>query len=63
MGISSCLKNQDNYGHSVQFNFDRKGTTVNTSFGGVVSILVNIAIYGFFVLKMMSMINKDNNDL
>ena len=63
MGLSSCLKNRDNYGHEVQFNFDRKGSTVNTPLGGAVSILVNFAIYGFFVLKIMSMINRENNDL
>ena len=63
MGIQSCLKGYDNYGHVIQFNFKRKGETVNTSLGGCVSILVNVFVYGFFIMRMMTMINKQNNDL
>ena len=63
MGFSSFFKRQDNYGHKVAFNFNRQGETVNTVLGGVLSIVINLLIYGYLILKLKTMIETSNNSL
>ena len=63
MGCNSKLKGFDKYGHQVMLNFNQQGETVNTPIGGFISIVMNILIYGYFILKFQEMIDKGGNEI
>lgn len=58
MGISRCLKNQDLFGHAVLLNFDRKGDTINTVIGGVLSLFSKFVLLAFLLAKGSDLVNK-----
>ena len=58
-----CLKNRDQYGHDVMLNFNRKKNYVPTWIGGIVTMLVNLSLCTFLMLKLRQSLlhEKDTN--
>ena len=48
----NLIKGQDLFGHPVRLNFKRSGSTINTTLGGMTSILIKAAIIMFLVRKV-----------
>ena len=57
------LKSHDMFGHTVNFNFNKKGDTHNTAPGGFFSLIIKlaVAIYVFMKLKILILSEGDNN--
>ena len=49
----SCLKNQDLFGHKVQFSFNNQSSH-KTAFGGLISVIVKLLIFCFVGQKLYS---------
>ena len=41
---ATFLESQDAFGHKINLNFDRSQTSLNTSCGGCVTLLIKVAI-------------------
>jgi hypothetical protein len=63
MGFKSWLKSNDFFGHKVELNFNKKGSTHNTTLGGFASILVKIALclYVGILVKKFWLYEDDKN--
>ena len=61
--IGDFLKDHDMYGHSVTLNFDKKGDTHNTFFGGFFSIWVKIAIFIYVALNVKKLVLSEGDEL
>ena len=61
--IKEKIRNQDSYGHQISLNFNRKGETNNTVFGGIVSIILKSILACIFVSKMIVMFNYDDTTI
>lgn len=61
--ITNWLKDHDMFGHTVNFNFNKKGDTHNTVPGGFFSLIIKlaVAIYVFIKLKILILSEGDNN--
>jgi hypothetical protein len=59
--FSRFLKDRDNFGHRVALNFNGQGDTVNTTVGGLLTIIMNTVIYSFLIMKMHVMITRGDN--
>ena len=57
------IKDYDMFGHSVVLNFNQKGEQHKTFIGGIVSILLNILIYGYGGYKSWQLYDKQGNTL
>lgn len=57
------LKGCDAFGHAVQLNFNRQGTSVNTVVGGLVSLLIYALIGAYFGFRANVMIQYDDNSI
>ena len=53
--ILNKIKGQDSYGHTIALNFNRKGKTINTIFGGLITILAKTYLIYIFVSKTIIM--------
>ena len=60
---ANWLKSHDMFGHTVNFNFNKKGDTHNTAPGGFFSLIIKlaVAIYVFMKLKILILSEGDNN--
>lgn len=45
------IKNLDLFGHNVQLNFDKKGTTHKSLLGGIMSLIYLLFIIAFIVFS------------
>ena len=55
--LSKAISRQDWFGHSISFNFNKKGETHNTFIGGLVSILIKLIFAAFTVQKIGKMVD------
>ena len=59
--IRNCLRNQDGFGQPILLNFNNKGNTHNTLFGGIVSLLSNALLLAYFCIHVDKMLgHKDD---
>ena len=42
--ILGCIKENDHFGHKIELNFNKSGTTFKTKLGGSVSLVINILV-------------------
>ena len=55
------IRNRDIFGQQIALNFNNKGSTHNTFFGGIVSLLSNALLLGYFCIHLDKMIGyKDD---
>ena len=50
------------FGHSISLNFNKKGSTHNTVFGGCVSILIKLTLLFILAFKTMQMVTRQKYD-
>ena len=49
MGIlKSFIKGRDSFGHPITLNFNQKGDFYTTTFGGIITVLINILLAYYF---------------
>ena len=49
MGIlKSFIKGRDSFGHPITLNFNKKGDFYTTTFGGIITVLINILLAYYF---------------
>ena len=63
MRIKEALKNQDMFGKPVSLNFDKKGDVINTNFGGVISLIIKIGMFAYFINKYVIMKTHGNDKI
>jgi hypothetical protein len=51
------------FGHPIQLNFNKKGTSKNTLCGGILSVCLKIAILVYVILNVKRLILRENDDL
>ena len=61
--ISRFLKSQDIFGHHVELNFNRKGSTHNTVLGGCASILVKAAMLFYTAILFQKVVFHLEDDI
>ena len=49
------------FGHPIGLNYDKKGTTFNTTFGGFISTIVNILLFAYLGLKFINLFGRLDN--
>ena len=49
------------FGHPIELNFDKKGTTHNTFLGGFLSIFIRLGLFVYVVVIFMKMFTYGNN--
>ena len=54
--LSRFIKSTDMFGHQFQLGFNKKGNVQTTLCGGAVSILINLLIFAFFILKFINVV-------
>ena len=61
MGVKKFIKNRDMFGHPVVLNFNRQGNTYFTSIGGILSIIMNIVLLEYCLIKLGRMIERSGD--
>lgn len=56
-------RDHDMFGYPVTLNFNKQGDTWTTSLGGFISLLLKIALFGFFGFKAYRLIFKLDNSI
>ena len=59
--LKKLIKNQDYFGQLVSLNFNKKGSRFNTTFGGLVSIMVKMMVIWYLVVKVSVFLTTSNN--
>ena len=60
--ITRFIKNNDMFGHPFTLGFNNKGNIQTTIPGGIVSIILNIVMFLFIILKFKAVVlNEDDN--
>ena len=59
--LSKYITNHDLFGHKIELNFNRKGSSHNTLIGGVVSVLIKVTIVFYIYLLTKKLINKEDD--
>ena len=49
VNLKNGIRNHDLFGHMININFNRKGSTHKTFIGGLVSIIVKVIILAYVV--------------
>ena len=49
-GVPDYVREKDMFGHTITFNFDRKGDTHNTIIGGFFSLIIKLFLYFYIAL-------------
>ena len=52
----------DMFGHTIEFNFDRKGSQFKTPIGGSFSLIIKIIINSYIGMNLYNLITLGNND-
>ena len=51
------------FGHPVEFNFNRKGNTHNTPFGGFMSVIIKLLMAAYFYILLKRMVLHEADDI
>ena len=49
--IKSFIKSRDSFGHPITLNFNQKGDSHTTSFGGIITSLINVVLAYYFYIN------------
>ena len=52
----NVITDQDMYGHTINLNFNRKGSTYKTCLGGCCSFIINVLMFIYVVLNLKKLI-------
>ena len=55
------ITDQDMFGHTINLNFNRKGSTYKTCFGGCCSIIINILMFIYVMMNLKKLFFKGDN--
>ena len=55
--FSNFIRNRDWFGNPIQLNFNKKGSSHNTFFGGLLSVLVNVAMITYCLIFLEKMLD------
>ena len=58
--LQKYIKRKDVFGHVVQLNFNKTASTHQTLLGGILSIIMKIALFEIVLSKFIVMYTKDN---
>ena len=61
--LKKKTKEFDWFGHPVQLGFNNYGSTYNTLFGGVASIVLRLLLLGYVLMKTNNLVRKNDNDI
>ena len=61
--VAGFVRDMDMFGHTITFNFDRKGETHTTIVGGSVSIIIKIGLYFYFYLCFRRLILHERDTI
>ena len=50
------------FGYPVSFNFNKKGAIHNTLFGGIMSLLINLAVVLYLLQNIIKFVTSDGDD-
>ena len=59
--IKDSITEKDLFGHQIQFNFNRKGTSHNTLCGGLVSMGIKTLIFCYTILNIKKLVNYEDD--
>ena len=59
----SYIKSNDMFGHPIELNFNKEGSSKNTFLGGIVSICLKILLLVYVVLNVKRMILAESDDM
>ena len=60
--LKEFLRNRDIFGHQVMLNFNRKGESHNTEFGGFVSVICKTIYLMYFIYLMKKMVSYGDDN-
>lgn len=60
--VMAYLTNIDMFGHTIEFNFDRKGSDFKTPIGGTFSLIIKIVINLYIGMNFYNMVTTGNNE-
>ncbi len=55
--LTNKIRNIDAYGHPINFTY-KKDTTYKSLLGGFATIITRFAIFAYFIVELMNVINK-----
>lgn len=58
MGVKKFIKARDMFGHPVTLNFNRQGDTYFTTCGGIISIVLNLVLLQYVLIKFEIMVKR-----
>ena len=61
MSFTKYIKSHDYFGHRIEFNFNKTGSSHNTFIGGSVSILIKMAILSYIYLLVKKLVNNEDD--
>ena len=59
--LSKLIKDQDNFGHIININFDKNGSSHKTSIGGCLSMVIKLTM-GYYIYTRLYMMFLHLND-
>ena len=59
----SFIKSNDMFGHPIELNFNKEGSSKNTFFGGIISICLKILMMVYVGINIKRMILAESDDL
>ena len=59
--LSRFIKAQDMFGHQFQLGFNGKGNLQTTLSGGFISVMLNLLILAFFILKFINVVTYSDD--
>lgn len=60
--IKRVVRSQDMFGHTIHMNYNRQGPTHNNVIGGVVSIVIKIALLVFAVVRITKLVTFGDDE-
>ena len=61
--VRNKLKKIDIFGKPIMFNYNKKGEYFNTSFGGFLSLIINVTVICYGTYRCIVLNNKSNSNI
>ena len=61
--LKAYIKTHDLFGHKIELNFNRKGSSHNTIIGGAMSILIKVIMTTYIFLLVKKLINNEDDQI
>ena len=59
--FQTYIKTHDLFGHKIELNFNKKGSSHNTLIGGVFSILIKMVMLIYIYLLVKKLVNNEDD--